>query len=105
MYGVGYGVQQNNFLSFWATFCSFIALLTLKNKIWKKGAIFLPLYPLSPKIPKNENIKNEKKPWRYHILHKCTKNYDHLLHCSGDMVHDGYNSYFHFGQYFSLLTP
>ena len=36
MYGVGYGVQQNNFLSFWATFCSFIALLTLKNKIWKK---------------------------------------------------------------------
>ena len=25
---------------------------------------FLPIYP--PDSPKNENIKNEKKPWKYH---------------------------------------
>ena len=31
-----YGVQQTYFLSFYAIFCSFTPLLTLKIKIWKK---------------------------------------------------------------------
>ena len=29
-------------------------------------AIVCPFTPPPPKQPKNENIKNEKKPWRYH---------------------------------------
>ena len=43
---------------------------------------------------KNENIKEMN--WRYHILHKCTKNHDHRLYCSWDMAHDGCNCYFSF---------
>ena len=57
---------------------------------------------------KNQNIKNEKQPWRYQdtiILHKCTKNHDHLICCSWDVVEDGCICYFHFGLYFSLLAP
>ena len=43
--------------------------------------IFLPVYP--PNTPKNKNFeKNEKTPGDIIILHKCTKNHDHMLHCS-----------------------
>ena len=43
--------------------------------------LFLPFYP--PKNQKNENLKNMKKiPGDIIILHKCTKNQDHMLHCS-----------------------
>ena len=31
------------------------------------------------------------------ILHKCTKNHDHLLYFSRDMAHEECNCYFHFG--------
>ena len=37
--------------------------------------------------PKNENFKKMKKvPGDIIILHKCTKNYDHVLYCSWDMA-------------------
>ena len=49
-----------NFLSFWAIF---------------------PLLP--PNNPKNQNFeKMKKKPGNFIILHKCTKNHVHMLHCS-----------------------
>ena len=57
---------------------------------------------------KNQNTKNEKQPWTYQdiiILHKCTKNHDHPLCCSWDVVEDGCICYFHFGLYFFLLAP
>ena len=58
----------------------------------------LPFYP--PNSMKNENIKNEKKnPGDIIILHKCTKNHDHLLCSSREMVRDRCNCYFHFGLY------
>ena len=64
---------------------------------------FLPFYPLTPWKMKISKMK--KNPGHIIILHKCTKNYDHLLYCSRDMAHDGCNWYFHFGLYFSLLHP
>ena len=39
--------------------------------------------PLPPNNLKNQNsVKKKKKPRDIIILHKCTKNHDHMLHCS-----------------------
>ena len=59
----------------------------------------------APENPGNQNFKKIKKkkkkkkkpPRDIIILHKCTKNQDHMLYCSWDMVHDGCN-------YFSFWT-
>ena len=65
---------------------------------------FLPFYP--PNSPKNKNFKTMKKMPGYMILlHKCTKNHDHMLNCFWDMVCDGCNCYFSFWATFCLLTP
>ena len=57
----------NSYFSFWATFY-----------------LFTP-----PNSPKNENIKKMKKSiWDIIILHKCTKNHDHMLYCSHDCSYD-----------------
>ena len=62
--------------------------------------IFLSFYS-----PENENIKkNLKIPRDIIILHKCTKNHNHMLYCSWDMAHDGYN-YFSFWVIFCPFTP
>ena len=37
---------------------------------------------LPPKNPKNQNFKKMKKVPGDIILHKCTKNHDHMLRCS-----------------------
>ena len=43
---------------------------------------FFALLP-PPNNPKNQNFeKMEKTPRDIIILHKCTKNHDHILHCS-----------------------
>ena len=47
-------------------------------------AIFLPFYP--PNDPKNQNIKKLNKLLDIIILHMCTKNYDHLMYSSWEMV-------------------
>ena len=39
------------------------------------------------------------------ILHKCTKNHDHMLYCSWDMTCDRYNFFFHFGPSLAVLPP
>ena len=49
--------------------------------------------------------KNEKNPWRYIILHKCTKTHDHRLYCSWDMARDRCNCYFLFWAIFWPFTP
>ena len=39
--------------------------------------------PLAPKSPKNEYFETKQKnPGDIIILHKCTKNHDHMLYCS-----------------------
>ena len=67
-------------------------------------AIFLLFYPCNS--PKNENFKKMKKnPKDIIILHKCTKNHDHKLYCSWDMVCDGCNCYFSFWAIFYSFNP
>ena len=47
--------------------------------------------------PKNQNFKKLKKmPWDIIILHKCTKNHNHILYCSWKVARDGCNFYFSF---------
>ena len=70
-------------------------------------AIFNPFTTLT--VPKHENLKKKKKkktPWNIIILHKCTKNHDHMLYCSWDIwcVMD-LIVIFHFGQFFALSLP
>ena len=55
---------------------------------------------------KNENFKkNEKNPWDIIILHKCSKNQDHMYtvpevwHATDVIV------IFHFGLFFAFLPP
>ena len=56
----------NFHFSFWATFCPFTLLTARKIKIKKK--------------------KKKKIPGDIIILHMCTKNYDHIMCGSWDMV-------------------
>ena len=75
----------NFFFSFWTIFCSFALIMTQKNQNFEK----------MKKIP-GDTI----------ILHKCTKNNDHieLLFCSWDMARDGCNFYFSFWAIFCRFT-
>ena len=56
---------------------------------------FLPFYPHNN--PKIQNFEKLKKAYGdIIILHKCTRNHDHMLHCSLDMLHNRFNCYFLF---------
>ena len=62
-------------------------------------AIFCPFTPTpTPKQP-------EKSPGDIIILHNSTKNHDHMLYCSWDMMRDGCNSYFSFWAMLFPFTP
>ena len=50
-------------------------------------------------------LENEKLSRDTIILHKDTKNHNHMLYCTSDMAHDRHNCYFHFGLFFALLPP
>ena len=64
---------------------------------------FLPFYPTNN--PKNQNFKKIKKAHGYIIiLHKCTKNHDHMLYCSWDMACNRCNLYFSFWAIFCPFT-
>ena len=69
----------------------------------KSLAIMFPFTPLT--APKNENFKTMKKRLGDIILHKSTKNHDHMLHCSWDMACVGCNCYFPFWAVFSPFAP
>ena len=73
--------------------------------IFPFGLFFSLLSPPS-NSPKNVIFfkKMKKAPGDIIILHKCTKNHDHRLHCSWDMAHNGCN-FFHFGLFFAHLPP
>ena len=59
-----------------------------------------------PNKPKNQNLKKTKKmPRDIIILHKCTKNRDHMLRFSWDMARDGCNFYFSFWDIFCPFAP
>ena len=66
------------------------------------GPFFCSLTPLPPNNLENQNFeKLKKKLGDIIILHKCSKNHDHMLHCSWDMVHNRL-VIFHFGLFFAL---
>ena len=67
--------------------------------IWGNYFRFFP-----SNILKNEKIKNEKNPGDIIILQKCTKNHDHMLYCSWDMVREGCNCYFSSWAIFCLFN-
>ena len=71
-------------------------------EIWSMTVVILTVF--CPFTPKNQNLKKMKKmPGEIIILHKCTKNHDHMLHCSWDMVSDRCN-YFSFWAIFCPFT-
>ena len=78
-------------------------------EIWPMPHIFhfgLFFALLPPNSLKNEKFKKMKKnPGDIIILHKSTKNHDHMLYCSWDMVQDGCNCYFSFWAIFCPFTP
>ena len=91
-------------------YCSWDMVRDRCNCYFWFHAIFCPFYPHNS--PKNENFKKMKKtrwkkktPGEIIILHKCTKNHDHMLYCFWDMAHDRCNSYFSFCAIFCLFTP
>ena len=83
-----------NYFSFWAIFCPFTPITD-----WKIKIIYIK--------KKNKKKKMKKTPVDIIILHKCTKNHDHIdhmLYCSWDMVCDGCN-YFSFWAIFCSFSP
>ena len=62
---------------------------------------FLPFYPCYN--PKNQHFEKCKKMPGDIILHKCTKNHDHMLYCSLDMARNRFN-YFSFWAIFCPFT-
>ena len=50
---------------------------------------FLNSYPKILKKWKKKQQQKTKNTWRYHNLHQCTKNHDHMLYCSGDIPCEG----------------
>ena len=80
------------------------AILFLRYGTWRMSLLFfilgyfLPSYPPPPPPPppKKKTQKNKKNPGDIITLHKCTKNHDHMLYCSWEMVCDKCNFYFSF---------
>ena len=80
-------------LRYWVRWTEFFVILNC----------FLPFYHLNN--PKNQNLEKLKKAsGDIIILHKCTKNHDHMLYCSLDMVRDRFNCYFSFWAIFCPFT-
>ena len=76
---------------------------------WAFLAFLPPITPTLPPPNHPENLiwKHVKKnlPEDIIILHKCTKNHDHLLYCSWNMTCDRCNFYFSFWGIFCPFTP
>ena len=76
-----------NFLSFWTDFYPFTP-------------------PPPPNNPKNQNFEKLKKALGdIIILHKYTKNHDHILYCSLDMARNGFNCCVSFWAIFLPFYP
>ena len=74
------------------------------DRIFCHSGLLIALLP-PPMVPENQNFENMKKtPGDIIILHKCTKNHDHMLYCSLDMAHNGCNCYFSFWANFCPFT-
>ena len=74
----------NYYFSFWTIFCPFTLLTAQKITIRKKM---------------------KKRPGDIIISHKCTKNHNHMLNCSWDMMRDRCDCYFSFWAIFLPFYP
>ena len=83
-------------------YCSWDTARNRCNCYFSFWTVFCPFTPQQPEKWKFQN--NEKNAWRWHLLHKCTKSYDHMVYCSWDMEHDRCN-YFSFWDIFCPFTP
>ena len=119
--------HRHNFLSFQSIFCSILELKFGKNV--KKCLEILFFYTYLPLIKIictpdmmygswdmkfsrqnyselfRKNQKWKKNPGDVIILHKCTKNHDHLLYFLKDVSRDGCNCLFFICAIFSSFTP
>ena len=87
-------------------YCSWDMARDRCNCYFSFWTIFCPSTPLNS--PKNKNLtkkKKKKKPGDVIILHKCTKNYNHMVYCFWDMTCDRCNCYFSFWAIFCPFTP
>ena len=84
-------------------YCSWDITCDRCNCSFSFWAIFYFFYP--PNSPKNEKFQMKKTPRDIIILHKCTKNHDHIVNCSWDMAHDRRNCYFLFWAIFCPFCP
>ena len=75
--------DRKNFLSFWT--------------------VFLLFY--SSDNPKSQDFEKMKKTAGDIILHKCTKNHDHMLHCSWDTLRDGCNYFLFWASFCPFIPP
>ena len=74
------------------------------NRIFCHFWHFLPFY--STNNSKNQNLKKWKNiQGQIIILHKSTKNHDHMTYCSWDIAREGWNCYISFWATFTLSTP
>ena len=84
--------------------CMVPEISSTTDRIFCHFRLFFAL--LSPSSPKNENFKTMKKIiGDIIILHKCTKNHNHMLYCSWYMVCDRSNWYSSFLTIFCPFTP
>ena len=86
----------NCYCSFRAIFCPFTSKQPEKRKFQKQQK-------------KNKNNQTNKQQQQQKsadmILHKSTKNHDHMLCCFLNMVRECCNFIFHFELFFALLLP
>ena len=90
-------------ISFYNSVLYMTIVWCMAPEMWSATQNFGHCFPNSN--PKNQNFAYMEKITGDIILHKCNKNHDHMLHCSWEMVHDGYNCYFSFWAIFCPLTP
>ena len=64
---------------------------------------FFPFYP-SKNLKSQSFEKLKKITGDIIILQKCTKSHDHMLYCSLDMAHNGFNCYFSIWTIFCPFT-
>ena len=93
--------------------CTIITIMWCMYGSWdiernKNFCHFGPFFALLPHPPPS-NPKNLEKIWKKHgdiiILHKCSKNHNHMLHCSWDTARDGCNFCSSLRTIFCPFTP
>ena len=81
------------------TYCSWDMARDGYNCYFSFWTVFCPFTPLTA-----QKMKISKAPRDVIILHKCTKNYDHIVYCSWDAARD-ISNYLSFWAIFSSFTP